>query len=161
MLIDLMATQAKQRHLDIRDMAEAGHCAVCCRAAWAMLSVRRGSQHNADHSLCRPQNKTLVLRRNLSHSQCLVLSMNCNKQSDTVYNVLIYFYINICTVCLLKLCYRRSLRTPVYPEAPKYGCLVHWSSSQKSCSCMSVPHCPVFPELCWGSYGTLVLLLNC
>lgn len=92
MLIDLMATQAKQRHLDIRDMAEAGHCAVCCRAAWAMLSVRRGSQHNADHSLCRPQNKTLVLRRNLSHSQCLVLSMNCNKQSDTVYNVLSYIF---------------------------------------------------------------------
>lgn len=33
MLMDLMATQAKQSHLGIRDMAEAGHCAVCCRAA--------------------------------------------------------------------------------------------------------------------------------
>lgn len=33
MLMELMVTQAKQNHIGIRDMAEGGHCAVCCRAA--------------------------------------------------------------------------------------------------------------------------------
>lgn len=85
MLMDLMTTQAKQSHLGTRDMAEAGRCAVCCRAAWTLSPVRRGSQHNADRSLCRPQSEALVLRRNLSHTHCLVLSMNCNKQSMTLF----------------------------------------------------------------------------
>lgn len=76
---------SKQCHLGIRDIAEAGHCAVYCRAAWTLSPVRRGSHQNTDHSLCRPQSKTLVLRRNLSHIKCLVLSINCNKQSVTLF----------------------------------------------------------------------------
>lgn len=105
-----------------------------------MPSVRRGSQQNTDHSLCRPQSKTLVLRRNLSHTQCLVLSINCNKLSVTLFIMCFHVFFTLIFVLSfteagLK---KNPENTAVCPETPKCGCLVHLGSFQSLFS-ISVP----------------------